>query len=340
MKKNNMFYIVGAIFILGFLGILIWMQNKSDDQRKLNNSYNITLFSGSNITIGDIELYSISKSTQLSENSSTDFLIPVIQFKNNLFRIPIYGVNNMRMYFDEEMYDYNDRLLDEEKFSKSNTDSYSNLKSQLNKTINCDCNDLNNSSNNQIFIIDELFDGSNNIKNYWKSLVSLKLHIDSLIKTKEIIKDSKIEIYFCNGHSVPESKPIIELSIDTPPIVDVSINKEIEAKPPKKPKKNKELKDLVSVTINQVDPNGNTFKITTSNRRLNIKDKVDVISSISGIQVDSKHLSSSELISSSFYIPGNTYKDRTSKSSLDIEIKIKINGKKFNLGEFSIFCNK
>ena len=339
MKRNKIFFIFGTLFIVGFLGLLIWLQTMNEDQKKLQNSYYINLYNGNNMDAGDFDnkFASISKSTQLSENSLLEFLIPVISLEKKSFRIPIYGMNNMRMYFNETMYHYGDRLLDEEKFSKSTTDSYENLKSELIKTTNFDCNDLNisNLSGNLNFIIDESMTVTNIDKRYWKSLVSLKPHIDSLIKSKEITNDSEITIYFCDGHSASkEIKPLI----DTTTIIDTLIPEVSPGKPIEiiKPKEDK----ITGVKVFKVDQNSNTFKIKTNNRSLNIKDNVEIILSKNGTIVDKKTLGSSELKNSIFSISGNTYKHLTNKSSFEIEIMVRINGKKYNLGEFSIFCNK
>lgn len=205
MNRNKVLIIAGALFVMGFLGFLIWLQTMAVDG-KSTKTYTIEIFHCSPIDTNDIdvELIAISKSSKSGEKPS-DFYIPIIYSGNISFRIPTYGMNNMRFSFDPAMYTIVDRREEEEMFTKKHTDSYEKLKAKLGKSTNCNCDSvitpLNWENNIDAFIIDNnLQTNHEKNKKYWKSFATLRGHIDSLINERKIKNGNKIRVYYCNGN--------------------------------------------------------------------------------------------------------------------------------------------
>ena len=344
MKRNYMFYIFGSLIISGFITFLIWLQTTSDEKSILNNSYEINLYKDSGFIFSEInnELLSITTSTLIDKSVKTEFLIPVINFQNNSFRIPIYGVNNMRIYFDEKMYNYQDRITDEEKFSKSPTKTFANLVKAINTSSNFDCSDLDmtNLVQNRQFIIDNSITKTNIDELSWKSLSDLKIHIDSMVRQKKMGKGENIDIFFCSRY--PNQKVKEELSVQDTTVIAIEDDvtevikakkKEIVTLPSSKKEK------IGTVSLDRIEGT-NSFKIISSNGKLNSDDDVKIVITHKGEIIDTKQLSSNELKYSKFSISGEKMKNLLGTTYIKLKFQIKINGKTTTVTpEQRIFCD-
>lgn len=344
MKRNYMFYIFGSLIISGFITFLIWLQTTSDEKSILNNSYEINLYKDSGFIFSEInnELLSITTSTLIDKSVKTEFLIPVINFQNNSFRIPIYGVNNMRIYFDEKMYNYQDRITDEEKFSKSPTKTFVNLVKDISKSSNFDCSNLDRSNltPNRQFIIDNSITKTNIDALSWKSLSDLKIHIDSMVRQKKIGKGEIIDIFFCSRY--PNQKVKEELSVQDTDTLTIE-GEVTDVKQVKKEEKitfpSSKKEKIGTVNLERIEGT-NSFKIITSRRKLNSNDDIKIVITHKGKVIDTKQLSSNELNSSKFSISGDKMKNLLGTTYIKVKFQVKFNGETTTVTpEQRIFCD-
>lgn len=205
-NRKVIFWIIGALLVLLFFGLLFWVQTNEGDANILGNKYQIEIFNCPPIAKDqnelNIELNSILKSTSLTGENQNQFLTPVLKVDKLEFGIPIYGMNYLRYSMDSSMYLYEDRAGDEDVFFNSNNDRYEEVKTRLLKPSGKKYDDVEFDFNNNIdeFIIylGQKEESANNNKT-WRSLASLKKYIDGLIKTGKIVKNSKIKIYYLCG---------------------------------------------------------------------------------------------------------------------------------------------
>jgi hypothetical protein len=205
-NRKIIFWIIGAVLVLLFFGLLFWVQTSEGDASIMANKYQIEIFNcpptakDNNELV--VELNAILKSTSLSGENQNQFLTPVLKVDKLEFGIPIYGMNYLRYSMDSSMYLYEDRAGDEEVFFNSTNDRYEEVKTRLLKPSGKKYDDVEFDYNNNV---DEFIiylgqkEESDKNKKIWKSLASLKKHIDGNIKSGRIVKNSKIKIYYLCG---------------------------------------------------------------------------------------------------------------------------------------------
>jgi hypothetical protein len=223
MKRNQVFYIVGALILLFFIAGLFYMQTLEEDATDLQNKYSIEIYNCSPIANDSADLEKemsayLTSTRTVSSNGETVFFTPVLKIAKESFSIPIYGMNYIRFVFNSDMYLYSDRQDDEKIFFEGNNASnqaYSRVKEAAMKGSGVDTFPINWQNIKTEFIINKNYKAAHDPSyKVWNSMSNLKVYIDSLFNTGSLTKDSIIKVlYFCgdgylddDGDGVPKSK--------------------------------------------------------------------------------------------------------------------------------------
>lgn len=225
MKRNQVFYIVGALILLFFIAGLFYMQTLEEDATDLQNKYSIEIYNCPPIADDSADLEKemsayLTSTRTVSSNGETVFFTPVLKIAKESFSIPIYGMNYIRFVFNSDMYLYSDRQDDEKIFFEGNNASnqaYSRVKEAAMKGSGVDTFPINWQNIKTEFIINKNYKAAHDPRyKVWNSMSNLKVYIDSLFNTGSLTKDSIIKVlYFCgdgegyiddDGDGVPNSK--------------------------------------------------------------------------------------------------------------------------------------
>lgn len=223
MKRNQVFYIVGALILLFFIAGLFYMQTLEEDATDLQNKYSIEIYNCSPIADDSADLEKemsayLTSTRTVSSNGETVFFTPVLKIAKESFSIPIYGMNYIRFVFNSDMYLYSDRQDDEKIFFEGNNASnkaYSRVKDAAMKGSGVDTFPINWQNIKTEFIINKNGNAPHDPRyKVWNSMSNLKVYIDSLFNTGSLTKDSIIKVlYFCgegylddDGDGVPNTR--------------------------------------------------------------------------------------------------------------------------------------
>jgi hypothetical protein len=223
MKRNQVFYVVGALILLFFIAGLFYLQTLEEDATDLQNKYSIEIYNCSPIANDSADLEKemsayLTSTRTVSSKGETVFFTPVLKIAKESFCIPIYGMNYIRFVFNSDMYLYSDRQDDEKIFFEGNNASnktYSRVKEAAMKGSGVDTFPINWPNVKTEFIINKNGKAAHDPRyKVWNSMSNLKVYIDSLFNTGSLTKDSIIKVlYFCgegylddDGDGVPNSK--------------------------------------------------------------------------------------------------------------------------------------
>jgi hypothetical protein len=207
MSRNQIFIIAGSSIVVLLIAILIFLQfiqgNVADPR---TNAYYINIEHCPAMEKKeqiDNELAEILSSTKLNENNS--FLVPIVSInKKNELSSPAIGMNYIRYILNPVMYVFDNRKEDVELFFKNyaqSNSSYIKLREEALKTTNVEPKvpyEIGNDST-QFFIDLNQNADSDPTKKIWKSLKSLRAHLNTLIVKGRIKAGTKVNVYYLCG---------------------------------------------------------------------------------------------------------------------------------------------